>query len=150
MTNASRLCPWGNLLISFLVLCQVFSRASGAVEEKNLSVSITFYWVIRAKCSLRRSTCLRRPLHNYATQSPLVIMGCPKFSPKTPPSPLTIITSSNTHIPQLTPLTTPKSIRIQSVILPQYTFWTDRETHRQTDSWSGQQASKNSTYTVLD
>jgi len=46
-------------------------------------------------------------LHNYTTKSPLVTMGCPKFTPKTAPSPLTITTPSNTPIPRLTPITIP-------------------------------------------
>ena len=37
---------------------------------------------------------------------------------------------SNTSIPQLTPFTTPNGIRIQSAVLPQYTFRTDRQTDR--------------------
>jgi len=38
---------------------------------------------------------------------------------------------SNTLIPRPTPLTTPNGIGIQSAVLPQYTFWTDRQTGRQ-------------------
>jgi len=71
--------------------------------------------------------------HNYATNSPLVTMGCPKFTTKTAPSPLTITTPSNISIPQLTPLTTPNNIWIQSAILPQYTLWTERPTDRPSD-----------------
>jgi len=40
---------------------------------------------------------------------------------------------SNTPIPQPTPLTIPNGIRIQSAVLPQYTFRTDRQTDRPTD-----------------
>ena len=56
-------------------------------------------------------------------------MGCPKFTPKTVPSPSTITTPFNTPIIQLTPLTIPNGIRIHSAVLPQYTF---RQTHRRT------------------
>jgi len=45
-------------------------------------------------------------LHNYATKSQLVTMGCPTFTPKTAPSFLTIYTPSNTLIPRPTPLQT--------------------------------------------
>jgi len=71
--------------------------------------------------------------HNYATKSPLVTMGRPKFTPKTAPSPSTITNPSITPIPWPTPLTTPNGIRIQSAILPQYTLRTDRPTDRQRD-----------------
>jgi len=37
------------------------------------------------------------------------------------------------HPSQLTPLTTPNGIQIQSTILPQYTLQTDRQTYRPTD-----------------
>jgi len=33
-------------------------------------------------------------------------------------------------IPQQTPLTIPNGIRIHSAVFPQYTFWSDRQTHR--------------------
>jgi len=52
----------------------------------------------------------------------LVTMGRPKFTPKTAPSLLMITNPSNTPIPQPTPLTAPNVIRIQSVVLPQFTF----------------------------
>jgi len=68
---------------------------------------------------------------NYATEVPLVTMGRHKFTPKTslwrsPPP-------SNTPILRPTPLIIPNGIRIQSAILPQYTFQTDRQTDRPTD-----------------
>jgi len=43
---------------------------------------------------------------------------------------------SGEHRPTPGPLTIPNGIRIHSAILPQYTFWTDRHTHRHTDRWS--------------
>jgi len=55
-----------------------------------------------------------------------------KFTPKTVASSSTINTPSNTTIPQPTPLTALNNIRIQSVILPQYTFRPDRPTDRHT------------------
>ena len=67
----------------------------------------------------------------------MMMMGRPKFSPKTVPSPSTITTPSNTPIPRPTPLTIPNGSRIQSAILPQYTFRTDRETDRPTDRQMG-------------
>jgi len=42
-------------------------------------------------------------------------------------------TPSNALIRRPTPLTTPNGTRIHSAVLPQYTFWTDRQTDRQTD-----------------
>jgi len=75
--------------------------------------------------------------HNYATKSPLVTTGRPKFTPKlalllrlSPPP------SNAPHRP--TPVTIPNGIRIQSAVLPQDTFRTDRQTHthRPTD-WLG-------------
>ena len=54
----------------------------------------------------------------------------PQIHPKTAPSLLTITTPSNTPIPWPTPLTTPNGMWIQSDILPQYTFQTDRHTDK--------------------
>jgi len=59
-------------------------------------------------------------------------IGCNGTFPNSPPKlslPLQWSpTPSNTAIPQPTPLTTLNNIRIQSVILPHYTFWTVRQT----------------------
>jgi len=60
-------------------------------------------------------------------KAPLVTMGRPKFTLKTAASPSTITTPSNTPITSQTLLTTPNGIRIQSAILPQYTFRTHTE-----------------------
>jgi len=52
---------------------------------------------------------------------------------KNPPNlPFTLehLDCTNTPIPRLTPLTTPNGIRIQSAILPQYTFWTERQSDK--------------------
>ena len=49
------------------------------------------------------------------------------------------MTPSNTPIPQPTPMTTQKRIRISSAILPQYTFRTDRHTDTQRDRWARRQ-----------
>ena len=57
-------------------------------------------------------------------------------SPQNSPLPSTITThspASNTPIPPPTPLTILNGIWIQSAVLPQYTFWTDRQTHTHTD-----------------
>ena len=51
--------------------------------------------------------------------------------PFLPPNQQRQSTPSNTPIPRPTQLTTPNGIRIQSAILPQYTFRTDRLT----DAW---------------
>jgi len=52
----------------------------------------------------------------------------PRFPPiLVPPFP----PPSDTRIPRLTPLITPNDIHIQSAILPQYTFWTDRQARRE-------------------
>jgi len=56
--------------------------------------------------------------HNYATKSPMVIMGCPKFTTKTAPSSSMITPPYNTPVPWLTPLTIPKGLRIHSAVLP--------------------------------
>jgi len=66
--------------------------------------------------------------HKYATNSPLIKMGCRKFTPKNCPSPSMTTTPSNTSIPRPTPLTIPNGIWIHSAVLPQYTFWTHRPT----------------------
>jgi len=66
--------------------------------------------------------------HNYATKSPLVSMGCPTFTHNCP-FPFNVYhPESNTPILWLTP----NSIQIQSAILPQYTFRTDRPTDTHT------------------
>jgi len=51
---------------------------------------------------------------------------------------------SNIPIPRPTPLTIPNGIRIQSAVLPQYTFRRDTQTdrHTQTDRWARRQVSK--------
>jgi len=69
-------------------------------------------------------------------------MGHFKFNLKTAPSPSMITTSP---IPCLTPLTIPNGIRIQSAVLPQYTFWTDQQTHTQSNRWARLQVSKGKT-----
>jgi len=58
--------------------------------------------------------------------------GRPQFTPKCAPSLRRSQPSSNAAIPQPTPLTNPNGIRIQSAILPQYTFRADRQTDRPT------------------
>jgi len=80
--------------------------------------------------SLRQTTArlLHALPHNYATKAPLITMGRRKFTPETAHSPSTIITPSNTPITRLTPQTIPNGIQIQSAILTQYTFRTDRHT----------------------
>jgi len=45
--------------------------------------------------------------------------------------------TSNTRMPKLIPLATQNSIRIQTAILPQYTFWTDTHTDTQTTDGIG-------------
>jgi len=60
-------------------------------------------------------------------------MGHPKFTPKSAPSLRRLPHPSNTPIPQPTPLTIPNGIRIQSAILPQYTFQTYRQTDQPTN-----------------
>jgi len=57
-------------------------------------------------------------------------------------------TPSNTPIPQPTPLTNPNSIQIQSAVLPQYTFRTDRQTDWPTD-WPTHVIGDNSVRRVL-
>jgi len=108
--------------------------------------------------------------NNYATNSPLVSMGCYTYTPKTTPSqalalwlngppckwsgvewttpsPSTSPPSSNTPIPRLTPLTTSNGIQIQSAIFSQFTHRTnqntERKTNRQTDSWARRQLCSN-------
>jgi len=91
-------------------------------------------------------TQLTTPNDNYATKSPLVTMGRPKFTPKTAISPSITTTPSNAPIPRPTPLTIPNGIRIHSAILPQYTFRTDRPSDTQTDRWAKRQVRKMSAY----
>ena len=54
--------------------------------------------------------------------------------PKTAPSAWGTWTPSTTPMPWLTPLTIPNGMQIQSAVLPQYTFRTDRPTDRQMDT----------------
>jgi len=65
--------------------------------------------------------------HASTQHSVFLQAGCPSCRPtnsvKAPPS--------NTPIPQLTPLTTPNGIQIQSAISPQFTHQTDRAIDRQ-------------------
>ena len=64
--------------------------------------------------------------NNYATKSPHLPPKLPLPFRRSPPP-------SNTPISRPTPLTTPNGIQIQSAILPQYTFRTDRPTDQPTD-----------------
>jgi len=82
-------------------------------------------------------------LHNYTTKSPLVTMGCPKFTPKTAPSPSTISTQSYNLIPRPTPLTTPNGIRSNQ---PFCNNTLSRPTDKQTDRRNRQQLCINSNY----
>jgi len=54
--------------------------------------------------------------------------GTPYIYPQNYLLPSTITTRIYTPIPRPTPLTTPNGIRIQSAVLPQYTFRLHRET----------------------
>ena len=72
-----------------------------------------------------------------------VTMRRHKFIPKTAPSMIT--TPSTKPIPRPNPLITPNGIWIQSAVLPQYSFRTDR----QMDRWSRRQVYSNSVYAVL-
>jgi len=56
---------------------------------------------------------------------------------------------SNTPIPRPTPLTFQNDFRIQSAILPQYTFQAYRPTHRPTNRWDRRQFNNISTYYAL-
>jgi len=70
--------------------------------------------------------------HNYATKSPLVTVRRPKFTPE-PLLPLRRLPPpSNAPIPRQTPITIPHGIQIHWAVLPQYTFWTVRQTHTHT------------------
>jgi len=71
----------------------------------------------------------------------------PHLPPKLPLS-FDITTPSNTPIPQSTPLTTPKGIQIQSAVLPQYTFWTNKH-NVETERWDRRQVYSKSTHAVL-
>jgi len=64
---------------------------------------------------------------------PIGYNGTPQIHPQKCPFSFDDDQLSNTPIPRPTPLTTPNGIRINSAVLPQYTFQTDRQTNRQTD-----------------
>jgi len=69
----------------------------------------------------------------YATKSALVTTGRPKFTLNLP-IPLDVhYTIEYTH-PSTDPIHQPNGIRIQSAVLPQYIFRTDRQTDSQTDT----------------
>ena len=72
--------------------------------------------------------------------------GTPEIHLKTAPSPLTITTPSNTPSRRPTLLTILKGIRIQSSVLPQYTFQTDRQKHTQTNRWARRQVRNKNAY----
>jgi len=55
------------------------------------------------------------------------------------PFPCTISTHSNTPIPRPTPPTTPNGIQIQSAVLPQFTYRTDKRFDRPTDRQTDRQ-----------
>jgi len=81
--------------------------------------------------------------NNYATMlqwdAPISLPELPLPLWRSPPL-------SNAPIPWPTPLTIPNSIRIQSAVLPQYTFRTDRPTDTQTDRWTRRQVYTISAY----
>jgi len=69
---------------------------------------------------------------------PLKQMRAKRSSPRNRSFPMEHVDPSNTPIPRPTnprptPITTPNGIWIHSAILPQYTFQTDRPTHRATE-----------------
>jgi len=74
-------------------------------------------------------------------------MRRPTFTPKLP------VPFDDHHlhpmhqIPRPIPLTTPNGVRIQSAVLPQYTFRTD--IHTQTDRWDKRQVYSNDAYALL-
>jgi len=73
----------------------------------------------------------RRPI----ASRPIGYNGTPKIHQQTQnfPFPSTITTPFNTPIPRQIQLTTPNGIRIQSAVLPRYTFRTDVQADRPTD-----------------
>ena len=73
-------------------------------------------------------------LHNDATKSHSLQWNAPNSPPKLPLPLRRSTLPSNTPIPQPTPLSNPNGIQIQSAVLPQYTFQTDRHT----DQYVGQ------------
>jgi len=69
--------------------------------------------------------------HNYTTKSPMVTVGCPKFTPKTVPSPLTITTIKYTH-PLTNPTHHPKR-HPDAISRFATVHFLDSQTHRPTD-----------------
>ena len=74
---------------------------------------------------------------NRVKQGQYAIQTNPGEKPLKLPLPWGTWTSSNTPIPELTPLTTPHGIQTKSAVLPQYTQQTDRQTDRQTERHMG-------------
>jgi len=97
-------------------------------------------WGVQKKFFARsaREFQICTPHHEIRVGAPAPLTSSvprPKFTPKTaillrrsPPP-------SNLPIPQAIPLTTLNGIRIQSAVLPRYTFQTDAQTNKQTDTW---------------
>jgi len=88
-------------------------------------------WLYHQKANETYIPTVYYPYGNIVNKVPLVVIGRPKFTPKTAPSLSTITTK--TPIPRPTPLTTPNGIRIQSAVSPQLIF-ADRRTYTQTDA----------------
>jgi len=98
-----------------------------------------------------RDRSIHALLHNQASKSPLVTMGCPTFTPKTAPYRSTSPLPSNTPIPRPIPLNSPNGIRMQSALLPQYSFQIDQQadTDKQTSRWDRRKFYSKSAYALL-
>jgi len=102
---------------------------------------------------LRRNSCGNFPhfssvslSHNYATKSPLVTIGRPKFTPKTHSS---AITTHLTHPSTDRTHTQTASGSNQPFCHNTLSEQTDRQTDTQTDRWDRRQVYFNSAYALL-
>ena len=74
----------------------------------------------------------RVALAQLCNKVPIGYNGCPNSTTNLPLPFRRSLTPSNIPLSQPTPFTTQNGIRIQSTVLPQYTFRTHRQTNRQT------------------
>jgi len=128
--NADSYCPYANT-VNFSRMSRIHFCAKNTplkwTGPKNSKTS-PFPWGTwtPSNTQMPKPTLLTNPNDNNGYN------WTPQIHPKTAPYASMITTPYNTSIHRPAPLIIPNGIRIQSAVLPQYTFQTDRHTHSHT------------------
>jgi len=128
--------------------CLSCPQSNGRTKHPTLPLSLGAHG-FPSNPPVLRPTSVITP-NNSSIGSRTTAQLCNKFlTPKTAPSLRWSPLPFNTPILRLTPLTIPNGRWIQSAILPQYTFWTDRLTNWSTDWWDKWQTWTMGVYALL-